>query len=237
MKIGIVVITFNLDSRIFLLQMECIKRFCKDRDYTIEIVDNSDGEEFAEGIKHHAGEQSVNYRKVHSGNKDFSKSHSFAANFAYRMLKDSYDMFFYLDHDCIPVKEFSVERILEGGIMAGVRSGLKIDYFWPGCLMWNNLQIEQELINFNPINELRADTGGELYRVIDMYGKEMCIFFDEIGCENPDFNATPLYYFYMMIYKETFMHFLNASNWNPTEENEKRLSSLINIANNKINGE
>lgn len=234
MKIGIVIVTYNIDTRIFILQVESIKRFCKDKDYTIQIIDNSSDEAKAESIRYYSNVHNVYHRRTNSGNADASRSHAFAANLSYQILKEQYNGFFYLDHDCIPVKDFSVEEILGDKIIAGVRSGTVINYFWPGCLMWNDTQIEAGLINFSPINELRADTGGGTYKIIEKYGMEKCIFFDEVGCENPHFANTPLYYFYMMIYRNTFIHFINASNWNPTENNESRLNSLIDITNNKI---
>lgn len=234
MKVGIIIITYNLDARIFLLQIECIRKFCKDENYTIEVVDNSSNEEMAETIRHHAQEQEVNYKRTYSSFTNDSRSHSFAANLSYNTFKNVYDVFFYLDHDCIPVKEFSVLEMLGDSIIAGVRAGIKTFYYWPGCLIWNNTLIDKELINFNPNNELRLDTGGEFYKVIEKYG-DGCKYFDEIGYENPYFFNTPLYYFYTTIYKNTFLHFIGASNWMALEKNEERLNSLINITTNKIN--
>lgn len=234
MKVGIVIICYNIDTRILILQLDAIKKYCTDEDYRIEIVDNSSIEEQAEAIKHYAKVYGLDYQRTKSSAQNDSWSHSFAANFSYERLKNDYDLFFYIDHDCIPLKKFSVKEILGDKIMAGVRSGPKLNYFWPGCLMWNNVEIDKSLVSFSPNNAMRLDTGGQLYRVIEKYGEDRCLFFDEVGCQNPYFLDTPLYTFYMMICNETFMHFINASGWNPTERNDQRLNSLINIATNKI---
>lgn len=230
---GIVIITFNLDCRIFILQIEAIKKFCRD-EYSIEIIDNSTNEELAEAIKYHAGIQEVNYHRTIPANHDPSSSHAFAASISYKMLCNQYQYFFYLDHDCIPVKEFSVVETLGDKLIAGVLQGqAETKYFWPGCVMWNNV-IDRRCIDFSHSNKLRTDTGGGFYKVIEKYGYEKCILFDEVGCENPDFKDE-VYYFYMMINNRTFIHWLNTSNWRKVERNEERLNTLLNITQNLIN--
>ncbi len=233
MKVGIVIITFNLDCRIFILQIEAIKKFCRDN-YVIEVIDNSTNPELAAAIKHHAFVQGVNYKKTMPSTTDASQSHSFAANHSYRILKNHYDYFFYLDHDCIPVKEFSVVKILGDKIMGGMLHGqAETKYFWPGCVMWKNFAIDNNLIDFKPDHKLRIDTGGGFYKVIEAYGLDRCVQFDEVGCENPYFTDS-FYNFYMMICEGRFMHFINSSNWNPTDRNENRLNHLMNICLSKI---
>lgn len=232
MKTAIVIIVFNLDHRVFLLQIEAIKKFCTDN-YVIEVIDNSTNLELSEAIKYHAQEQGVSYRKTNPVNADPSHSHAFAANLAYKILFEFYDYFFFLDHDCIPLKPFSVVNTLGEKTIAGVQVGIETKYYWPGCLMFNNKKVNRKYLNFNPIHHLRIDTGGQTYRIINQTPDE-CIFFDEVGHYNEAFRDTELYYFYMVINEGTFMHFLNSSGWNPTERNEERINSLINIAQTKI---
>ncbi len=231
---GIVIITFNLDTRIFILQIESIKRFCLD-EYTIEVIDNSTNDELAEAIRYHAKEQNVNYRRTMPGDNDPSTSHAFAANISYGMLKDQYDYFLYLDHDCIPVKQFSVVEILGDKVIAGLLQGQSVTkYLWPGCVMWNNTKIDKSLIDFSHNSKLRIDTGGNFYKIIERYGYEEVILFDEIGCQNPYFQDT-FYYFYMLINNKTFIHFLNSSNWRKVDRNGERINTLLNITENLIN--
>ena len=41
-------------------------------------------------------------------------------------------IFFFIDHDCIPVREFSVIDILGGGhVAAGIGEEKNKKYFWP----------------------------------------------------------------------------------------------------------
>src|ERR1019366_7162810 len=106
MKVVIIVIVFNLDSRIFLLQMEAIKKLCKD-DYVIEIFDNSTSSELAEAIRDHSEINKINYRKCNADDPDFSSSHAWALNLSYHLLKnEDYKFVMYLDHDMLPVKSF-----------------------------------------------------------------------------------------------------------------------------------
>lgn len=231
---GVVIIVFNIDCRIFLLQIQAIKKFCKD-EFVIEVIDNSTNEEQAEAIRYHAKDQGVNYTKTEPALNDPSTSHAFAANFSYKLLREQYDYFLYLDHDCIPVKEFSVVEILGDKLIAGVLQGQsETKYFWPGCVMWNNKEIDFRAIDFNHYSKLRVDTGGGFYKVIKTYGYDRCILFDEIGCQNPDFQDEH-YYFYMMIYNKTFIHWLNTSNWRGVERNNERIGTLMNITLNLIN--
>lgn len=250
---AIVIITFNIHPDVFILQMEAIKRFCRDENFAIEVFDNSDNAEAAESVKYHSANQSlsgndqsgsqlqtpnpqlstINYTRVRAGTGDASWSHSFAANFAWALLQDKYDRFAFFDHDLLPVKDFSVAEILGGKPLAGLAQDKEHKYFWPGCFMFDNLRItNKELINFSPCPGL--DTGGELYKAIDHFGLDQCVFFDEAYHQNPHF-PNGQYNYYTMLYKETFMHFVNASNWNPVEGQQERLNSLINIARELIN--
>lgn len=228
MKTGICIIVFNLEARVFILQIESIKKFCKD-DYVIEVVDNSTDQELSEAIKYHSKELEVRYRKTEPGNESPSRSHAFALNFAYQRLQDEYDLLAFFDHDLIPVKPFSAVEILGDKIMAGVTQGKNAKYLWPGCLFIENNLIDKDLVRFDPNNELRLDTGGELYKLIEKYGADQIGWLDEVGCLNPQVTEGN-YYFYLMIHGKTFIHFLNSSNWAKAENNESRISSLISIA-------
>lgn len=227
MKVAYIIITFNLDPRVFILQIESIKRFCKDEDYEIIVVDNSSDNDLSEGIKYHAENLGVNYRKTIPADVSPSWSHAFALNFAYEKLKDDYDIIAFFDHDLIPVKDFSAVEILGEKTMAGVSQGSKVKYLWPGCIFINNQKVEKELVRFNPVQELRLDTGGEMHEMIE---RSDVLYFDEVGVNNPHIKDK-YYYFYIMIHNRTFLHFLNSSNWRHVSGNETRINSLINIVN------
>lgn len=224
MQTGIIVIVFNLDKRVFNLQIESIKRFCKD-DYTIEVIDNSTepNEYNLEGL---------NYTKVDSPSLDPSHSHAYAANYAFKLLYNKYDYFFFLDHDCIPVKDFSVVSTLGNNIAAGVQQGFQVKYFWAGCFMFNKHRVKKQYINFNPIHRLRIDTGGTNYKIFKHNPKE-CIWLDEVGVKNETIEDE-FYYYYLMLDKGTFIHFINTSNWRGVPNTHERITSLIQITKNLI---
>lgn len=227
---GIFIVVYNLDHRVFLLQIEAIKKFCTD-DYVIHVIDNSSDNELAAAIAYHS--KGLKYQRTQSGRTDPSSSHAFALNYAYTRLADFYDHIFFMDHDLIPCKPFSVVSILGDNCAAGLMSGMELKYLWPGCLMIDRRKVDRKYLNFNPIHKLRVDTGGMTWKLLQ--DREDIKFFDEVGCYNEDFRDTELYYFYLMIHEGTFMHFLNTSGWNPTERNDERINSLINIAQQRIN--
>lgn len=225
MRTGIVIITYNIDTRIFLLQIGAIRKLCKD-DSTIEVIDNSTDKAQAEAIKYHAGLYSINYTKSMANTQDSSGSHSFAANLAYHIFKDIYDILFFLDHDCIPVDTFSCDEILGDKLIGGVAQQKSKKYFWPGCFMFRKI----EDVDFCFNRELELDTGGNLYQLIEKYGEEECIFFTE---EYRQMKDSDLYFF--SVINGIFWHCIAASNWNKLKNNEERVNAFINEVGGEIN--
>jgi hypothetical protein len=228
---AIIVITFNIPASVFLLQVEAIQKLCLDK-YELVIIDNSDDSAMGATIAYHSNRLGVPYIRTNANTKDSSFSHAFAANMAYRMLQpiEKYSHMLFLDHDCIPVKPFSVPDILGKKYLAALAQNKCVTYPWPGCLMWDNSKIPgQDLIDFSPSRELQLDTGGELHKLVGALGRDNCYFFDEVICKNNGYQGSQ-YDFYNLLCSGRFMHFVNASNWNPVQDNEQRLNSLINIA-------
>lgn len=230
--VGIIIVVYNLSSEIFLLQTAAIRKFCKD-EFTIEVIDNSSNLELAEQIRYHAEKLGVNYTKTFASSNNSSDSHSFAANLSYQKVKDLYEFVFYIDHDVIPVKEFSVVEILSGGhVAAGLGQGAKKTYFWPGLVMIGLERIDREMVDFSPSSEFGLDTGGNLYKIVDAYGKDNCIFMNEAYCQNQYFNGHQNNH-YAVLNNAMFMHFVAASNWHNKDKHEERINSLLNIAKEK----
>lgn len=228
MKVAIVIIIYNIPFDIFLLQIESIKKFCTDEDYEIEIIDNSTDMTIAEGIQYHSGILGLNYTKTNASSSNGSDSHSFAANTSFRLLKNRYQYWLYLDHDCFPIKPFSVVKILGEKYIAGIGQNVTNKYFWPGCVMFKYFHD----IDFSPSHQLGLDTGGGLRKVIEYWGEENCIFFNESYNQNPNYNGE--YNHYALINNGMFLHCINGSGWNKIEGNNDRLNSLINIIRKKV---
>lgn len=232
MKVGIIIITYNIPAEVFLLQIAAIKKFCKD-DFVIHVIDNSDNLEVAEHIRYHCSIHGIDYTKTFSGSKGSSDSHSFAANFAYQKFKDQYRYFFFIDHDCIPVKEFSVVEALSGGHVAGgIGQNKSKKYAWPGCFYLNNNAVDNDLVDFSPNSEFGLDTGGNLYKIIEEYGGEAFLDFNESYHQNPGY-VNKEYGHYAMIKDETFMHFIAGSNWVNKSDHQQRISALVNVVKEK----
>lgn len=231
-KVGIVIIVYNIPSEIFLLQIAAIKKFCDD-DFDIIVFDNSDDTDMAENIRYHASHHKISYTKTFSGSKGSSDSHSWAANFAYQKVKDDYNYLFFLDHDAIPVRHFSVVDTLNGGhVAAGIGQEKDKKYFWPGCLFLNISAIDKDVVDFSTNPVFGLDTGGNLYQIIEKYGEDACVFFNEAYHKNQYFNDRHHGY-YATINNEMFLHFVAGSNWHNSENHKDRINSLINITKEK----
>lgn|SRR5580698_5502563 len=234
-KTAIIIVVFNI-SNLILTQIELIRKFCNDDGFDIIVIDNSSVFYISDEIKKHTINANCIYDKTPRGPVDFSHSHAFACNYAYNKFQSEYEFLFFLDHDNFPTTNFSVKNILGDKIIGGIGQSRKTKiYFWPGCLMFNNTKIDKTLINFSTNNDLGLDTGGMLYKIIETYGQNNCLFFDEYLIKNELFDGTS-YNNYAIISKQSFsfMHFINASNWNPIVKNENRISSLLKILHSRI---
>lgn len=228
-KVAIVIITYNIPSTVFILQIEAIKTFCKDADYTIEIIDNSNRPECSEYIEYHSNTFGLNYTKTFSADQNSSTSHSFAAELAYSKLKDKYDLLFFADHDLIPLNFFSCEEIIGDKIGGGLgqHDG---KYIWPGLFFLNNSKVDKELVGFAPVPGF--DTGGSLHKLIDHYGKENFFFSNEAYQQNPGF-IDAKYGYISLLHNLTFAHCKNGSNWEKQDRHEERMNSFINLVKEK----
>jgi len=226
-NLAIVIVVYNI-ADLITKQIECIRKFCTDTDYDIIVVDNSDIKEVTDAVSYYVSSLDVIYLKTTSAYHNDSNGHAFACNMSYLKFKDDYNLICYFDHDLFMVKPFSVAETLKDKIIAGLGQSKSKDYYWPGLVMWNNQSIDHSLINFSVSHELGLDTGGMLYPIIEKYGKDLCAFFDEKYYENQFYHKT-FYNFYSMMNNDTFMHFINSSNWNPVEDNKERISTLLHI--------
>lgn len=220
-KTGIFIVAYNCPT-LLVPQLELIRKFCKD-DFEIVILDNSTDLEASKGIKWHS--KDCRYIKTNASSKMGSGSHSFAANLGYGRFGNNYDYNFWLDHDALPIKPFSVVEMLEGKLMAGLGQEKDKTYFWPGCFMFNSNKVKD--VDFSPLPGL--DTGGGTYKLIEKHGLESCVFFSEAYFENPYFVCDNPKYNYYTVIAETFMHFIGGSGWESLERNEERINSLLNI--------
>lgn len=217
-------------------QIETIRRFCKD-DLDIIIIDNSTDKDVSEALRYRIRDFGCIYEKTQAASGDPSLSHAFAANFAYGRYRDSYEYMFYLDHDAFVIKDFSVKEILGDKVMAGMAqtkpSGKT--YLWPGCLLLNNTIIDKNLVDFSPNIPFGLDTGGNLYKLFDQYGKDRIVFFNEYHHENIHFKR-PYYNVYSIIGEDQFLHFIAGSNWQKLNDADhtERISTLMAILEEKL---
>ncbi len=107
-----------------------------------------------------------------------------------------------------------------------------MEYFWPGCLYLNLTAIDRDIVDFSTNAEYGLDTGGNLYLLIEKYGEDHCLFFNEAYYQNP-YIKTKLYGNYAMINDETFLHCINGSGWNETSDNAARMAALVNVIKDK----
>ena len=221
-KLGIIVICYN-NHHIFLKQIERIKKHCKD-DFEIIVVDNSTSIETIKFIESWCLKLKIKRIKTEASSRNGSASHCFSAQYSYTQLRENYDLFLYLDHDCFPIKDFSVKEILNDKyLIAGIGQEKSKTYLWPGCLMFKKgLDVD-----FSTNHELGLDTGGNIYKIIEEFPDKI-LYFDEVHTQNPEFTKT-MYNFYALINQGMFLHFVNGSGWNNVGHHQERINSLLNI--------
>lgn len=227
MQSAIAIVTYN-NPDFLIRQIECIKKFCRDK-HEIVVIDNSTDQQAILGLIHHSGEAGCKYIKTNATSHGGSDSHAFACNVGYDKIKSHYDYIFFTDHDSFPIKPFSIPEVLDGHLMAGLGQQKSKTYFWAGCVMFNNKDIDKSLIDFSCNHELELDTGGNLFRVCEAYP---CKYFNEVYIQNDQFNGR--YNYYSEINNGMFMHFVNGSNWANADKNVERINSLFNILSTKI---
>lgn len=223
--LGIFTVTYNIPVDVLLLQVEAIKKFCKDALYKIIVCDNSSDDAASNNIKYHAERLGLRYFRTKATSYNSSDSHAWAANFIYQRYFGAFHYYLFLDHDCIPVKDFCVSEILKDKVIAGIGQAKEKTYMWAGCLMFDQKKVGA--VDLSPNSEYGLDTGGNTYKVIEEFGEDKCSFFNEEYHQNPNYNGR--YNSYAMINDGMFLHFINGSNWNNEPDNATRINSLINI--------
>lgn len=225
-KTGIFIIVYNTD-RFLSKQLELIKEYCTDDKYVIYVINNSpvSAGEVNDKIEYQANRAGAIYLKTipDAKHSDPSRSHAGACNFIYREIGRSMDYCLFLDHDIFPLKQFSVREKLKNRMMAGVEemrlsSEKKVQYLWLGLLFINNNSMSEEnknMVSFMPTSKygVALDTGGELHELISKNNIEKnFIFLDKKRGDNAVFNKNR-YSYYSVIDDESWMHFINGSNW------------------------
>lgn len=261
-KIAFLTIAFNVPEFIEH-QTRCIKRFCKDKQYDILIVDNSNIETCRKNIQQQCESLDVKYFKIESNivkpkKLDSSGDHAFALRYGFNKFKDDYDYVFFLDHDIFPIKDFSVAEFLKLNtenklIAAGLPQGSNKTFFWAGCFLLNMRGCDLNLIgNFSPIHALGLDTNGDSHKLLEVYEKDRFCFFNEQFIINNRFldiisnkqdevrqngggEVNDPYKEYQLIANGTFLHFRGGSNYVSCILYGERMGSLFNVLNEKIN--
>jgi hypothetical protein len=228
---AIIIIAFN-DVDLIGTQISLISRLCMNRYNTdIIIFDNSSNDTIAKKMSGFDNpEINVYYHRFIGMHFNPSESHAYACNMSYKKFSKDYASMLFLDHDCFPIKPFTVEELVSGYIAAGVGQSKTKKYFWPGCLAFNVEALLGFVPNFSISHEHGLDSGGLLHVLIDFFGETRCKFFDERKVLNRGFNDET-YPEYAIINDGMFMHFINASGWNKNENNNARIQSLYKILN------
>jgi len=229
---AIIIIAFN-DARLIQTQVSLIRKFCTDSNTDIIIFDNSSIINLSKEIENSLlpGEDLI-YHRFNGLHFNPSESHAYACNKAYLEYSKKYGSILFLDHDCFPVKEFSVKALIYEYIVSGIPQLKAKKYFWAGYVAFDVNSMFGFLPNFSVSREYGLDSGGMLFEVIERFGDKRCRFVDEVKVLNADFENNS-YPEYAMIDNGTFMHFINASGWNDVVGNKERIESLYKILSDK----
>lgn len=238
MTSAIVIVVFEI-THFLEKQIHNFGTLCESDD--VIVVDSSKNLEWCHPIAKICKKKGAEYTKFTFPDNDPSVSHGAACNFAYARYAPEYDLMFFVDHDLIPVSVFDWESFMDGKAIAGVPhvknyEGVDYYYFWPGCAVINNLIVDKELVGFEPIglhkNNLRLDTGGPTYRIIEKFPDQYAFFSERQVNFNEDTSGK--YPFYANILDGTFLHMINGSNWNnePEEEYNERVNKFLELVEN-----
>lgn len=241
MKISIFIIVYET-ARYLPKQLELIKRFCTDSEYTIYVVNNSAANSKTnDAIEYQANSTGAIYIKTIPTDSNPSVSHALACNLVYKEIGIGSDYCLFLDHDIFPFKAFAVKEKTENYLMVGVEQmrfteTKKIRYIYPGLLYINTSILtkqERSLVDFLPTNKygIMLDTGGSLHYLISKHDESKFIFLSEKRISNNSFNKNR-YKYYAEI--DGWMHFINGSNWAGLEGEDERINSLFIILEQKL---
>jgi len=150
MGTAVIIIAFN-DSKLIEKQLKLIDKFCFDSPDII-IFDNSNIERINVAFKNNHI-----YYKFSGYYLNPSDSHSAAANAAYKMFSPFYDKLLFLDHDCFPVKNFSINAMLNGAHVSGLGQQKSKVYFWPGCVAFDVKKLNGFPVDFSTNHEQNPD--------------------------------------------------------------------------------
>jgi hypothetical protein len=211
---AVIIITFNTD-RFLEKQIELYNHFVGSR---IIVCDNSTDYSVSNNLRKIAVKNDIEFVKVGVLESDSSKSHGFALNTAYNLFKDQFDVIIFSDHDIFPVRSFDISDFMEYSVLAGIiQIREKFRYFWPGFLAVNNNFVDG--IDFMPknVNGVNLDTGAGTWEVIQKTEKYI--------------ELQEVYHSYKgeqySVISDTFMHFVNGSNWKKDIEYEDKMAIML----------
>ena len=222
-----VIIVFNTDRYL----LEQIRLLQKHVTSDIAVIDNSNDFSISDKLKVICVENKVDYTKTAVNEGDFSKSHAFACEIAIGMYRNKADEILLLDHDIFPIKEF--QKPSEEIILAGIPQYRKtpqgaieqhlFTYLWAGLLYINTKALQGIEIDIKPcvVADVFLDTGGGLYKLI-LGNPERIVYFNEQH-QNMDDGSV-----YSLI-DNSWIHFINGSNWKQAEGHEERVNKLMSI--------
>ena len=185
----IITIAYN-HVKLIEKQIELVKRFGRDDDYRHVIVDNSPKRRVRKQIKQICAREGVDYVCVPRyidkliSHKLFGNglSHGAAINWMfYHVLKyNQPESFALLDHDVLPLKDFSLRELLHSRDFYGVERNKGIGwYLWPGWSIFRYNIVEKCKPNFLPefVDGTYLDSGGGNYeRLYSKYSLDTISF-------------------------------------------------------------
>ena len=222
-----IIIVFNTDRYL----LEQIRLLQKHVTSDIAVIDNSNDFSISDKLKVICAENKVDYTKTAVNENDFSKSHAFACEIAIGMYRNKADEILLLDHDIFPIKEF--KKPSEEIILAGIPQYRKTSkdaldqhlftYLWAGLLYINTKALQGIEIDIKPcvVADVFLDTGGGLYKLI-LGNPDRIVYFNEQH-QNMDDGSV-----YSLI-DNSWIHFINGSNWKQAEGHEERVNKLMSI--------
>lgn len=171
----IVTVAYN-HAKLIEKQIELVKRYGKDENYRHVIVDNTPKGSVRNQIKSICEREGVDYVRVPLyidkliSHRLFGNglSHGAALNwmFYHVLMPNKPELFALLDHDVLPLKEFSLKEKLGSRDFYGVERNMGSGwYLWPGWCIYKYDVVEKCKPNFLPVfvDGVYLDSGGGNY--------------------------------------------------------------------------
>lgn len=246
--IDIITIAFN-NEILIEKQIDLVRKYVKDKNYTHIIANNSSDIEKRKRIKNICIHKKIAYvsvpqyiHKLIYTRFSNGLSHGAAMNWIYYKLimKRKPDFFGFIDHDLMPLSDYSIlEKLQNQNFYGSMRNREKGWYIWAGFCFYSLDIFNKIRANFLPLQlgNVFLDTGGSNYPVLYKNYDIKSICFPIVIAKSirniDDKVKKPLVYHHDMIQiiDNAWLHIVNGSNQKNVKEKDIIIAKVLAFCN------